>query len=153
MELRRLNIVLFIFTLSVIVHGSNQQLTSELDTLINEIYSIRSEQINRAKDIIEQKKELAKEVGKQAVECTETEGYKYLQQIEENNVKYTSDFLEQLDGYKKALENGEDEKVKKALEETLKPNFESILTNLQAEGESITLAYVSKANQCRGLDH
>uniref|UniRef100_T1HGM4 Uncharacterized protein n=1 Tax=Rhodnius prolixus TaxID=13249 RepID=T1HGM4_RHOPR len=133
--------------------GSNQQLTSELDTLINEIYSIRSEQINRAKDIIEQKKELAKEVGKQAVECTETEGYKYLQQIEENNVKYTSDFLEQLDGYKKALENGEDEKVKKALEETLKPNFESILTNLQAEGESITLAYVSKANQCRGLDH
>uniref|UniRef100_A0AB38ZEI4 Heteropteran venom family 6 protein 1 n=1 Tax=Oncocephalus sp. TaxID=2944721 RepID=A0AB38ZEI4_9HEMI len=140
--------------LGIFAQASNaEDLSSQLDEMSKIIMDIRSEQLKRGISIIVQKKQLAKqEKGDEAEKCAELEGNKYLQQLENNNVESTSAFLDKLDGYKKDVKNGKDKDVEKAMS-GLKSEFEGVLTNMQAKGETITLAYVAKANQCRGLDH
>nr|AQM58368.1 venom protein family 6 protein 1 [Pristhesancus plagipennis] len=128
----------------------------ELKTKLNEyskiIDGIRSEQIKRGIDIIVQKKQLAKEAkGDEAVRCVELEGNRYLLKLETNNVDSTEQINKKLQGYQDALKNGKIDEVETAVKDTLQKEVESVLTKLQAKGESITLEYVRIANKCRGV--
>ncbi|KAK9501542.1 hypothetical protein O3M35_012249 [Rhynocoris fuscipes] len=128
----------------------------ELSTKLNEyqktIDDIRSEQLKRAIDIILQKKQLAKEVkGDEGVQCVQNEATNYLLKIETNNVDSTKAIYKEIKDYQDALKNGQSEKVEAALNDSFPKEFESVLTKLQANGESITLEFVRVANQCRGV--
>nr|QHB21490.1 venom protein family 6 protein 1 [Platymeris rhadamanthus] len=147
-----LKFVTILLALCVFVQASKvDELSSELDERIKIIDNLSSEQIKRAISIIVSKKDLAKEKGDDAVKCVEMEGNKYLQEIQNNNVESTAAFKNKINGMKEDLKNGKTEAVEKYVNENLQAEFEKVITNMQAIGETITLKYVAVANKCRGV--
>uniref|UniRef100_A0AB38ZE76 Heteropteran venom family 6 protein 1 n=1 Tax=Ectomocoris sp. TaxID=3104572 RepID=A0AB38ZE76_9HEMI len=131
-----------------------KKINDELEFYTKEIASLKKEDINRCKQIINSKEQLAQEAkGEEGENCVRSAGEKLITDVRTNQEKETFDFLIHVEGLKQDMKNGKGEQVEKTIESKTRKDFQHVITNMQAKDEMLILAFVSEANKCRGLDH